>query len=646
MNSSDFQLQASSDARLAVHAAAHRPSWLWSIDGTRVMWANPAGARLFGAGDSAELARRTFGPTDRRHRQVAQLVHRLPLNGAVRLERLRGFGAPFGMPMTCACARLELPDGSHGILITAMEAIRNTLLVKRLPAGVVEANAEAETQPPPMESEAPASNVEPPMGANSQSADLGGAIETAANVVPFRPTGETRAPTLTPGEISAFNELARELSERLERETNTDNVVALASGTGTADVETTKAAEPPPRGNHACSRSLINLLPAEILICRPDCLLHANPAFLARMGYPSLRALEDAGGLDALNIEPGISSTTSASSPTSALEAGEPVTISATNPAKDRACSIEARLHIIDWDGGCALALICAPPQTVPVIAEPVTASVEQTESEQPIEAGQSNAEDLAANPDTTAEGMFRECSQSTESKTELNQTERLADSAANAKADMLARVSQAIRTPLDAIIGIAEATMSERPGELGREHYSEYMKDIRASGERVVSILDEALELSRIETGNDLSFTNLDLNHLIEACVSVMQPQANCERIIIRTSLAHALPPVHADARAMRQIARNLISHSIRLAGAGGLVVVSTALTEGGDVALQIHDDGHGLGAKDAATRTDTSESLSLTKALVEANRARFNIRSAANSGTLIDVVFSPGRG
>jgi len=611
MNSSDFQLQASSDARLAVHAASHRPSWLWSIDGTQVMWANPVGVRLFGAGDSAELAQKTFGPADRRRRQVEQLVEQLPLNGAVRLERLRDFGAPFGMPMTCACARLELPDGSHGILITAMEAIRNTPLVKRpprapqdLPAGVVEANAEAETQPPPMESEAPASDVEltePPMGTNSQSADLDGAIETAANVVPFRPTGEIKAPTLTPVEISAFNELARELSERLERKT--DNVVAPASGTETANVETTKAAaEPPPRGNNA-SRSLINLLPAEILICQPDRLLHANPAFLARLGYPSLRALEDAGGLDALNIERGISSTTSA------LEAGEPITISATNPANDHACSIEARLHIIDWDGGCALALICTPPQTVPMIAESV--SVEETKSE------------------------------SSESKSELNQTERPIDSATNVKADMLARVSHAIRTPLDAIIGIAEATMSERPGELGRERYSEYMKDIRASSERVVSILDEALELSRIETGNYLTFTNLDLNHLIEACVSVMQPRANSERIVIRTSLAHALPPVHVDARAMQQIARNLISHSIRLAGAGGLVIVSTALTEGGDVTLRIRDDG--LGAKDAATDPDSSESLSLTKALVEANRAQFTIRSAANSGTLIEVVFSP---
>jgi len=134
-----------------------------------------------------------------------------------------------------------------------------------------------------------------------------------------------------------------------------------------------------------------------------------------------------------------------------------------------------------------------------------------------------------------------------------------------------------------------------------------------------------------------------------------VMQPQANRERIIIRTSLAHALPQVSADARALRQIAMNLIGNSIRLASAGGQVIVSTALTDRGEVALRIRDTGHGLSEKEVAAAmepfrtpppSDASESaglnLSLIKAMVEANRAKFNIKSAANSGTLIEVVFA----
>ena len=75
--------------------------------------------RLFGAANGAALAARIFGPADPHRRQVAQLAGRLPPSGAIRLERLRGFGAALGMLVTCGCARLDFPDGSHGILIAA-----------------------------------------------------------------------------------------------------------------------------------------------------------------------------------------------------------------------------------------------------------------------------------------------------------------------------------------------------------------------------------------------------------------------------------------------------------------------------------------------------------------------------------------------
>ena len=131
----------------------------------------------------------------------------------------------------------------------------------------------------------------------------------------------------------------------------------------------------------------------------------------------------------------------------------------------------------------------------------------------------------------------------------------------------------------------------------------------------------------------------------MVESCVAVMQPQANRERIIIRTSLAHALPPVVADARALRQIALNLIGNSIHLANAGGQVIVSTALSDFGEVMLRVRDTGHGLNDNEVAaalepfrtprrqTRPPTVRglSLSLTKALVEANRAKFHIKPAA---------------
>jgi signal transduction histidine kinase len=250
---------------------------------------------------------------------------------------------------------------------------------------------------------------------------------------------------------------------------------------------------------------------------------------------------------------------------------------------------------------------------------------------------------------------VFRDLSQAKKTESELREARRLAERAANAKADMLARISHEVRTPLNAIIGFSEVMIGERFGSLGNERYREYMKDIRASGERVIAIVNDLLDISRIETGKiDLAFVHQSLNELVESCVAVMQPQANRERIIIRTSLAHALPPVVADARALRQITLNLIGNSIHLANAGGQVIVSTALSDFGEVMLRVRDTGHGLNDNEVAaalepfrTRapSDQSEgsavSLSLTKALVEANRAKFQIRTAGRSGTLIEIVF-----
>lgn len=1118
MTSSDFQLRGVGDPRLSVHATSPLPAWLWSLDGSRVLWANAVGAKFFGAAHAVALAERAFGPADTHRRQVSRLARQLPANGAIRLERLRGFGARLGTLMTCACARLRFADGGEGVLVTAMdpalrtmplierlhrlvegaktpmaafapdgmfagaseaarpllgfrdlsepgleqarsEALRNgrvelpigigKMVLQRVGAGadvglvaliepavaqaapaaesavhatpevapaaatppanepdagiamfdpfaepdetiapepptsevateivtiqdavkeaaeqpVREANAEAaeaapetpvenppaaivppqaapitnivveprsghaeprsahaETprqhplrflwqmdaegrfvlgsdefirligphtaagfgrpwreisdefsldpdgrvaqalasqdtwagitvswpadggehlpvelaglpvydrernfagfkgfgvcrdldalnrldalrryelvaeprtarrlsadvvepdpepeagpkaeasappvvEPPPPEPQPP----EPATDATSHPTDPETPVETPPNVVPFRSPGDQRSlsdqrsPTLTPVENSAFNELARQLSERLERERETMASVAAEPPTEITqearapELEAPPAAAewltepaPPARGDSARDRTLLDLLPTGILIYRLDRLLYANPAFLTRMGYADLGALEDAGGLDALYVEPGVSAASSTS------QGGTPVTISAAIASGEQPlATTEAHLHTIDWNGESAHALICALPQAAPVAAETIVPESFPYAPDLEPEAGDADAEDLAAILDTTAEGIvmfdaegnihacnrsaealfgydgeallqqnlvtlfapesqqivldylesiksqniaslldhgrevlgrekkggvlplamimgrtrpdgpnffavFRDLSHAKKGESELTQARRLVDGAANAKADMLARISHEIRTPLNAIIGFAEVMISERFGALGNERYGEYMKDIRASGERVITIIDDLLELSRIETGKlDLDFANLNLNELVEACVTVMQPQANRERIIIRTSLGHALPQVTADARALRQVTMNLISNSIRLASAGGQVIVSTALNDRGEVALRIRDTGHGLSETEVAAAMEpfrtpppgdaadsAALSLSLTKALVEANRARFNIKSAGSSGTLIEVVFAP---
>ncbi len=1076
MNSADFQLRSGADPRLAVHAGSALPAWLWSTDGTRILWANPVGAKLFGAADAAALAAKTFGPADPHRRQMAQLAGRVLPTGAMRLERLRGFGAALGTLATCACSRLDFADGGAGVLVVAMltpgelqristpqriaparreerpslqqaagappsiapeqptDAVEATghLVVEPLPESLVHAEIESTHQPdaaamdrstpdyeqaattgeapaefslideiadlaaepavehgvaeamaadetttsaeihdeepspfveavadepppssqsepppvleltraagppPPDELPPPLQTIEPrsrpipvppwldeppparrhplrfmwqmdaegrfllgsdeftrligartaaslgrlwseiaavfgidpegrvakavatrdtwsgialdwpvdggarlrvelsglpmfdrarnfagyrgfgvcrdleglarldalrrfeffsdpaplPLSADvartaptedsaaadvpaeaglpsdapelpasiasetSHPTDLEHPVETPKNVLPFRPVNEPKSPSLTPVESNAFNELARQLSARLENETAVVAETPAISDAPEAAREphAAKASEPagdrpdwlshpepPPRGEAARDRTLLDLVPTGVLIYRLDRLLYANPAFLGRVGYDSLHALEEAGGLDALLVEPGVSSASSTS------DTGTPVTISATQSSPERAppSATDAHLHAIVWDGDAAHALICLAPRAEPEAASTLPAT-------EPSPVGHANAEELGAILDTTAEGIvmfdaqgdlnscnrsaealfgydgddlvrrnlselfapesqrvvqdylesirndgvaslldhgrevlgrvregglialsmtmgrtqadspnffavFRDLSQTKKSEAELLQARRLADRSVNAKADVLARISHEVRTPLNAIIGFSEVMIDERFGALGNERYVEYMKDIRASGERVIAIINDLNDLSRIETGKlDLAFANQNLNDLVEQCVAVMQPQANRERIIIRTSLAHTLPPVVADARALRQIALNLIGNSIHLANAGGQVIVSTALSDFGDVVLRVRDTGHGMNDNEVAAAMEpfrtqapadqtsgSGVSLSLTKALVEANRAQFQIKTGGHSGTLIEVTF-----
>jgi PAS domain S-box-containing protein len=671
------------------------------------------------------------------------------LDGLTRLAALRRYelfsDPPAPQTLSADVVRTDLAQDSPAADLTAEP-------------GVAPSSTRAAESPAPIAIE------------TSPQTDLETPVDTPKNVLPFRPVGEPKSPVLSPVENHAFNELARQLSARLESENGVTTATPATSDTPKTIAERPAAPEtpgpvseapewlahpePPALGEARRDKALLDLLPVGVLIYRLDRLLYANPAFLERMGYASLHALEEAGGLDALYVEPGVSTGSSTS------DTGTPVTISASqisseqvSPEQAPASGTDARLYTISWDGDSALALICSGAAAK---SAAVAAAIPQAiPASQPSAVGHANAEELGAILDTTAEGIvmfdaegninscnrsaealfgydgdalvqrnlaelfapesqpavldylegikgadiaslldhgrdvlgrvgrggliplsmtmgrtrpdgpnffavFRDLSQSKKSESELQQARRLADRSANAKAGMLARISHEVRTPLNAIIGFAEVMIGERFGALGNERYVEYMKDIRASGERVIALINDLLDLSRIETGKlDLVFANQNLNDLVEQCVAVMQPQANRERIIIRTSLAHALPPVFADACALRQITLNLIGNSIHLAKAGGQVIVSTALSDFGEVVLRVRDTGHGLNDNEVAAAMEpfryqapsdqasdsSGVSLSLTKALVEANRAQFHIKTGRHSGTLIEVVFSHAR-
>ncbi len=241
----------------------------------------------------------------------------------------------------------------------------------------------------------------------------------------------------------------------------------------------------------------------------------------------------------------------------------------------------------------------------------------------------------------------------------EIEAARKDAEHASALKSDFLAKVSHEVRTPLNAIMGFAEVIMEERFGPIGNERYKDYLKDIHASGAHVMSLVNDLLDLSKIEAGKlELTFGSVDANRIVSECISLMQPQANRDRVIIRSSLAQRLPNIVADERSLRQIVLNLLSNAVKFNEAGGQVIVSTALTDAGHAVIRIRDTGIGMSDSELQVAMEpfrqiatarraggTGLGLPLTKALVEANRASFTIKSKQNDGTLIEVAFPPTR-
>ncbi|GEO85198.1 MULTISPECIES: ATP-binding protein [Alphaproteobacteria] len=256
---------------------------------------------------------------------------------------------------------------------------------------------------------------------------------------------------------------------------------------------------------------------------------------------------------------------------------------------------------------------------------------------------------------------VIRDITQWKRTEEELRNAKRAAETANAHKSDFLARVSHEIRTPLNAIIGFADMMANEHFGALGHPRYGEYANDIVRSGRHVLDIVNDLLDISKIEAGEmDLDFTAVGLNETVQAAVSIVQPQANGQRVIVRTALSQAVPNVVADMRSIKQIVLNILANAIRFTPSGGQIIVSTAYEANGSVVLRVRDTGVGM------TRTELEQAmkpfrqvhtgsrnrgdgtglgLPLTKAMVDANRANFSISSAPNEGTLVEITFPSQR-
>ncbi|MCB8836984.1 histidine kinase dimerization/phospho-acceptor domain-containing protein [Aurantimonas sp. VKM B-3413] len=255
---------------------------------------------------------------------------------------------------------------------------------------------------------------------------------------------------------------------------------------------------------------------------------------------------------------------------------------------------------------------------------------------------------------------VVRDITRFKEIEEDLVRARNAAEAESMHKSAFLANVSHELRTPLNAIVGFADLMVSESLGPIENPRYLEYLEDIKRSGHHVLDLINELFDISKIETGRlSLAFEAISLTEVVTEVAAVTGPQAQRQRVIVRTHLPSSVPPVVADRATLRQVAGNLVANAIRSTPAGGQVIVSTRYDAQEGVALRVRDSGGGLredeitalmrpmheGGPQGAPAEGGGFALALTKAMVEANRATFTVSSSPGEGTLFEIVFPPAR-
>lgn len=225
------------------------------------------------------------------------------------------------------------------------------------------------------------------------------------------------------------------------------------------------------------------------------------------------------------------------------------------------------------------------------------------------------------------------------------------AESASKAKSDFLANISHELRTPLNAIIGFSEIMESGMFGDLGSEKYYEYCRDIRESGQHLLDVINDVLDMSKIEAGRfGITRQTIDIDKVVLDAMRVITPRAEEKSIALRAEAATGVT-VEVDRRALKQILLNLLSNAVKFTPAGGRITVRTRAV-GGAMNLYIEDTGIGipkealpkLGRPFEQVESQFSKShkgsglgLAISRSLTELHGGAMRIRSTVGAGTVV---------
>lgn len=228
-------------------------------------------------------------------------------------------------------------------------------------------------------------------------------------------------------------------------------------------------------------------------------------------------------------------------------------------------------------------------------------------------------------------------------------------------KSEFFANMSHELRTPLNAILGFSESMRSEIFGPLGNERYNVYMNDIWASGKHLLGVVDDVLDMSKVETGKlEIDPVELRVEDIFDTCQRIMAPACEKKDITIETVLPQSPARLFADERRVNQMMLNLVSNAVKYSPDAGAVRLSAQLSQTGALEIAVRDHGCGIAEEDIETvlkpfgqvsstyarvEGGTGLGLPITKSFAELHGGTLNISSVVGEGTTVTIVFPPER-